>query len=52
MLAVHPNTLRYRLRRFEEMTNASLRRTEDLFETWWALERLAFTEPGAKQRRP
>jgi hypothetical protein len=38
-LHVHPNTLRHRLRRFEEASGASLRRTEDLVEVWWALER-------------
>jgi hypothetical protein len=38
-LHVHPNTLRHRLRRFEEATGASLRRTQDLAELWWALER-------------
>ena len=38
-LYVHPNTLRHRLRRFEEVTNADLRRPADLMELWWALER-------------
>jgi PucR C-terminal helix-turn-helix domain len=38
-LHVHPNTLRHRLRRFEETTGASLRRPADLIELWWALER-------------
>ena len=38
-LHVHPNTLRNRLRRFEEATGASLRRPADLIELWWALER-------------
>jgi hypothetical protein len=38
-LHVHPNTLRHRLRRFEEATGASLRRPADLTELWWALER-------------
>ena len=38
-LHVHPNTLRHRLRRFEEATGASLRRPGDLIELWWALER-------------
>ena len=39
LLHVHPNTLRHRLRRFEEATGASLRRPGDLIELWWALER-------------
>lgn len=38
-LFVHPNTLRHRLRRFEEITGADLGRSEDLFRVWWALER-------------
>ena len=38
-LHVHANTLRHRLRRFEEATGASLRRPGDLIELWWALER-------------
>ena len=38
-LHVHPNTLRHRLRRYEEATGASLRRPADLIELWWALER-------------
>ena len=38
-LFVHPNTLRHRLRRFEEITGADLGRSEELFRVWWALER-------------
>jgi DNA-binding PucR family transcriptional regulator len=38
-LHVHPNTLRHRLRRFEEATGANLRDPRDLVELWWALER-------------
>ena len=38
-LHVHPNTLRHRLRRFEETTGATLRKPSDLVELWWALER-------------
>jgi PucR C-terminal helix-turn-helix domain len=38
-LHVHPNTLRHRLRRFEEATGATLRKPSDLVELWWALER-------------
>ena len=39
VLHVHPNTLRHRLRRFEEVTGASLRDPRRLVELWWALER-------------
>jgi hypothetical protein len=38
-LHVHPNTLRHRLRRFEEATGANLRDPRDVVELWWALER-------------
>jgi len=38
-LHVHPNTLRHRLRRFEEATGATLRDPRNLVELWWALER-------------
>jgi hypothetical protein len=38
-LHVHPNTLRHRLRRFEEATGANLRDPRVLVELWWALER-------------
>ena len=36
---LHVNTVRYRLRRFEEMTNTSLRHVDDLVEIWWAIRR-------------
>lgn len=38
-LFVHPNTLRHRLERFEQITGADLRCTQNLVELWWALER-------------
>src|SRR5262249_17866603 len=38
-LHMHANTLRHRLRRFEEATGANLRSPADLAELWWALER-------------
>jgi hypothetical protein len=37
-LFVHQNTVRYRLTRFEQLTGASLRETQVLFEVWWAVE--------------
>lgn len=36
---VHPNTVRHRLRRFEQVTKSDLRRTQDIVGIWWALER-------------
>ncbi len=44
VLHVHPNTLRHRLRRFEEATGANLRRPTDLIELWWALERRRYKQ--------
>jgi hypothetical protein len=38
-LAVHPNTVRQRLERFEDATGRSLRETETVVEVWWALNR-------------
>lgn len=38
-LFVHPNTLRYRIGRFEEITGANLRNPVSSFEVWWALQR-------------
>lgn len=34
---VHPNTLRYRLKRFEELSETDLDDTEDRIRVWWAL---------------
>lgn len=40
-LHIHPNTLAYRLRRFEEVSGRNLRSTSDLAELWLALRALA-----------
>jgi hypothetical protein len=37
-LFLHVNTVRYRLRRFEELTGTNLRRVEDLVQIWWAFQ--------------
>jgi PucR family transcriptional regulator, purine catabolism regulatory protein len=39
-LRIHPNTLAYRLRRFEEVSGRNLRSTADLAELWLALRAL------------
>lgn len=39
LLTVHPNTVRYRVRRFREMTGLDVTRTEDLVSSWWLLNR-------------
>ena len=45
-LFVHPNTLRHRLDRFQQLTGADLRNAQDLVEVWWALERRALDSRG------
>ncbi|RJQ81924.1 PucR family transcriptional regulator [Amycolatopsis panacis] len=44
-LAIHPNTVRQRLGRFENTTQRSLRDTEAVVELWWALQRRHLTTP-------
>ena len=39
LLTVHPNTVRYRLTRFRELTGLDVRLTEDLVTAWWLLHR-------------
>ena len=46
-LFVHPNTLRHRLDRYQQLTGADLRNTEDLLGLWWALERRRLAEDAA-----
>jgi len=36
---LHVNTVRYRIRRFEELSGMRLRRVEDLVLVWWAIQR-------------
>ena len=42
---LHVNTVRYRLRRFEELTGTSLRHVDDLVQVWWALRRRGIARP-------
>jgi len=46
-LFVHANTIRYRLRRYEELTGADLGETDDAFRVWWALHRRQALAGGA-----
>jgi hypothetical protein len=43
-LQVHPNTVRYRVGRFERLTGSSLKHNESLVEVWWALRRREVAE--------
>lgn len=47
-LPVHPNTLRYRMQKFEEITGASLDHFETLIEIAWVLA--AIPQPGRSTR--
>ena len=50
-LHVHPNTLAYRVRRFEELSGRSLQSTAGLAEVWLALQ-AAWTTGRAEAVRP
>jgi PucR C-terminal helix-turn-helix domain len=38
-LFIHPNTMRHRIDRFQQLSGADLRNTEDVVSVWWALQR-------------
>ena len=44
-LFLHVNTVRYRLRRFEELSGMSLRHVDDLVQVWWAVQRRRLARP-------
>jgi PucR family transcriptional regulator, purine catabolism regulatory protein len=46
VLHIHPNTLRYRVQRFEEISGRSLSSTASIAEVWLALRATAATMPG------
>ncbi|GLZ03052.1 hypothetical protein Acsp03_05190 [Actinomadura sp. NBRC 104412] len=48
-LHVHPNTVRYRVRRFEEATGLRLTRSRDTFLLWWALEHRRMRTAGTRR---
>jgi PucR family transcriptional regulator, purine catabolism regulatory protein len=45
-LHIHPNTLRYRVQRFEQLTGRSLSSTASLAEVWLALRATAHAPAG------
>ena len=45
-LHVHPNTLLYRIRRFEQISGRSLASTESLAEVWLAMRTTAAVPEG------
>jgi hypothetical protein len=44
---LHVNTVRYRLRRFEELSGMSLRHIDDLVQVWWAIQLHRLGSPPA-----
>nr|WP_052478507.1 helix-turn-helix domain-containing protein [Kibdelosporangium sp. MJ126-NF4]CEL18634.1 Regulator of polyketide synthase expression [Kibdelosporangium sp. MJ126-NF4]CTQ98119.1 Regulator of polyketide synthase expression [Kibdelosporangium sp. MJ126-NF4] len=44
-LIVHPNTIRYRLKRYQELTGVDLSDPDATLELWWALRRAELTKP-------
>jgi hypothetical protein len=50
-LSVHHNTVRYRVRRYEELTGVDLRDPNCALEAWWALQR-ARLEHNASDPQP
>jgi hypothetical protein len=47
-LFLHPNTLRYRITRFKELTGANLRDPASAMEVWWALQHDWLTNGSAR----
>jgi hypothetical protein len=53
-LSVHHNTVRYRLRRYEELTGIDLRDPNCALEAWWALQRTRLDQntPARSRQTP
>ena len=46
---LHVNTVRYRLRRFEDLVDIALRHLDDLVQVWWAIQRHSLSAPPPEQ---
>jgi hypothetical protein len=46
---LHVNTVRYRLRRFEELVGMALRHLDDLVQIWWAIQRYSLRSQRAER---
>jgi hypothetical protein len=49
-MSVHHNTVRYRVRRYEELTGVDLRDPNCALEAWWALQRSRLEHNGSAQQ--
>jgi len=49
-LFVHPNTLRYRIRRYQQLAAVDLTDPAEALKAWWALQRFAATRGGGATR--
>ncbi|MEU8825168.1 helix-turn-helix domain-containing protein [Streptomyces sp. NPDC048636] len=45
-LLIHPNTLRYRVKRYQELTACDLRQARTALEVWWAMQRARLHRSG------
>ncbi|WP_433677698.1 PucR family transcriptional regulator [Nocardia sp. CA-119907] len=51
-LVVHPNTIRYRITRYEKLAGIDLRRAGVALELWWALQRVRLHSGGRHPQSP
>lgn len=49
-LSLHPNTLRNKIARFEDIAGVDMRNTGEAMQVWWALRFVAVTDAQAKGR--
>jgi hypothetical protein len=47
---VHPNTLRYRIRRYQELAGVDLTDPAEALKAWWALQRRAVVHDGSRRQ--